>query len=222
MKKLLTLLAISSCVLGLSACTRIDTDHPTCDDSNNPSHPFTSTKIEDQYKLNFRMNLSYYDSTIWVYKTKKQLTSASYQIYHFWNYYKNMEGYDYGDYKDFDPFTKYDDTYFTNHVLFCGFRDLKPDGEIYFIGLDDTLTQDKTTDENGNEVDKGKPYYKMKFDDVYPTEPANPVSSIDYRVTFFFISIETDNPSYTYEKYTADPISYWYWTVYKDQYVICE
>lgn len=216
MKKLLNLVALSAILFTLSGCSQTPTD-------NCPTHEFTSTKIEDQYKLNFRMGNSYYDSTIFIYKDRRSLTSTTSQggPYRLWNYYLDMDDHDYGEYQNYDPFAKYDDNYFKNHVLFCGFRDLKPDGELYLIGLDDKLSQDyKTVD--GEETKDGDPYYRLNIDDVYPTRPENEVSKMDYRVTFFFISIETDNPSYTYEKYTVDKTYYYFWTVYLDEYEGCE
>lgn len=199
-KLILSLISITS----LSACTRI------ADNSDDKPY-YDCTYVETQYRLNFAFRSSYYEGDIYVYKDAKSLknNNNSATPYYWWNLYQGL-GKDFGEYQNYDPFEKYDDAFFENHVLFLTILDLNPEGEIYYISLDTELTQSKT--------DEKDVYYYLNYYIVYPEKTDKVYSSVDKKCTYVFFEIETDNPSETYTKYTVDPVYYYRWTIYKSDF----
>lgn len=208
MKKINKLILNLITIFSISACAKVNVD----DNNNEDAKPtYECTYLETQYQLNFAFRSSFYDGTVFVYKDNKSLTSTSNTAtpYYWWNFYKS-QGNDYGKYQDYDPFIKYDSTFFVNHILMVSVIDLNPDGEIYFINLDTELTKSST---NENTV-----YYNLNYYIVYPKKTDKVYSKIDKKCTYAFFEIETNDPKTTYSKYTVDPVYYYRWTIYKEDY----
>lgn len=201
MKTKLFLSALAICAIGLASCQKEPEPEPNPYDKEK----IYGSKLETQYQLeDERLDWSVLDRFVFVYKSYDELTELKegYTSPYTWFINHNHKE------KVGDIFAPYDDSFFENHILFCGMLNLAEEGELYFVSLDEEPIKSTAVD-NGN-----RNFYRIFFEEVYPDETYSPdfIGDSDlskYKLTYWFYAYEIPEDSTLpkeYVKYATETL----------------
>ena len=197
MKRKFLLTALTLCALGLASCQQPVEPDPGPVEPIDPEK-ILGTKLDTQYMIeDDRLAISNMDRQVFTYKSQDELTNirdgylSPYTIF-------TERGHE--EVLGEDIFAPYDDTFFENHILFCGIMDLAEECELYFDYLDSETVTSPYVD-NGN-----KNFFRICFEWVYPDETYAPdfIGDDDmskYNLTYWFYAYEIPEDSTVAKEY---------------------